>query len=149
MSSHSASILWERAGAVFTDGKYDRTHQASFDGGVGLAVTTALPLPSNTEPAADPEEMVVAATASCHMMFFLAFAKQAGFIVDSYQDAPVGTLGKDEAGVERFVEVVLTPKVSWGGDNVPGAADVDLLHHKAHKACYIGNSLACPVRVAA
>ena len=149
MSSHTASISWERAGAVFTDGKYARTHQASFDGGVGLAVTTALPLPSNTVPAADPEEMVVAATASCHMMFFLAFAKQAGFIVDTYQDAPVGTLGKDDAGVERFVEVVLNPSISWGADNVPGAADVDLLHHKAHKACYIGNSLACPVRVVA
>jgi len=149
VSNHTASILWERGDAAFTDGKYARKHQASFDGGVGLAVTTALPLPSNTVPAADPEEMVVAATASCHMMFFLAFAKQAGFIVDSYQDAPVGTLGKDEAGVERFVEVVLTPKVSWGGDNVPGAADVDLLHYKAHKACYIGNSLACPVRVEA
>lgn len=149
MSSHSASILWERAGAVFTDGKYARTHQASFDGGVGLAVTTALPLPSNTVPAADPEEMVVAATASCHMMFFLAYAKQAGFIVDTYHDAPVGTLGKDDIGVERFVEVVLNPKISWGGENLPGAADVDLLHHKAHKACYIGNSLACPVRVEA
>jgi organic hydroperoxide reductase OsmC/OhrA len=149
MSTHTATILWERAGAVFTDGKYARTHQASFDGGVNLAVTTALPLPSNTVPAADPEEMVVAATASCHMMFFLAFAKQAGFIVDTYHDAPSGTLGKDEAGVERFIEVVLSPKISWGGDNIPGAADVDLLHHKAHKACYIGNSLACPVRVAA
>ena len=149
MSTHTATILWERAGAVFTDGKYARTHQASFDGGVNLAVTTALPLPSNTVPAADPEEMVVAATASCHMMFFLAFAKQAGFIVDTYHDAPSGTLGKDEAGVERFIEVVLNPKISWGGDNIPGAADVDLFHHKAHKACYIGNSLACPVRVAA
>jgi organic hydroperoxide reductase OsmC/OhrA len=149
VSNHTASILWERGDAVFTDGKYARTHQASFDGGVGLAVTTALPLPSNTMPAADPEEMVVAATASCHMMFFLAFAKQAGFIVDNYQDAPVGTLGKDDTGVERLVEVVLRPKISWGGENVPGAADVDLLHHQAHKACYIGNSLACPVRVEA
>jgi len=149
VSNHTASILWERGDAVFTDGKYARTHQASFDGGVGLAVTNALPLPSNTVPAADPEEMVVAATASCHMMFFLAFAKQAGFIVDNYQDAPVGTLGKDDTGVERFVEVVLRPKISWGGENVPGAADVDLLHHQAHKACYIGNSLACPVRVEA
>lgn len=149
MSTHTATILWERAGAVFTDGHYARTHQASFDGGVNLAVTTALPLPSNTVPAADPEEMVVAATSSCHMMFFLAFAKQAGFIVDTYHDAPSGTLGKDEAGVERFIEVVLNPKISWGGDKNPGAADVDLLHHKAHKACFIGNSLACPVRVSA
>jgi organic hydroperoxide reductase OsmC/OhrA len=149
MSTHTATILWERAGAVFTDGHYARTHKASFDGGVNLAVTTALPLPSNTVPAADPEEMVVAATASCHMMFFLAFAKQAGFIVDTYHDAPSGTLGKDEAGVERFIEVVLNPKISWGGDNIPGTADLDLFHHKAHRACYIGNSLACPVRVAA
>lgn len=149
MSTHSATIVWDRAGAVFTDGKYARTHHASFDGGVSLAVTTALPLPSNTVPAADPEEMVVAATASCHMMFFLAFAKQAGFIVDMYRDTPVGTLGKDDAGVERFVEVVLNPKISWSGDVIPGAADIDLLHHKAHKACYIGNSLACPVRIGA
>ena len=147
MSIHSATILWTRGEAVFSDGHYARTHEARFDGGVSLAVTTALPLASNTIPAADPEEMVVAATASCHMMFFLAFAKQASFIVDRYEDTPVGTLGKDDTGVERLIDIALSPKISWGGDNIPGAADVDLLHHKAHKACYIGNSLKCPVRM--
>ena len=147
MSTHSATIFWSRDGAVFSDGKYARTHHAQFDGGVELAVTTALPLPSNTMPAADPEEMVVAATASCHMMFFLAFAKQAGFVVDTYSDAPIGTLAKDEDGVERLVEIVLKPAIMWSGEVIPGAADVDVLHHKAHKACYIGNSLKCPVRI--
>ncbi|MEN9855648.1 MAG: hypothetical protein RL186_213 [Pseudomonadota bacterium] len=147
MSQHTAYIRWEREGAVFTDGKYARTHLARFDGGVEVAVTTALPLPSNTIAATDPEEMVVAATASCHMMFFLAYAKQAGYVVDGYEDTPIGILGKDETGVERLIDIALRPKIRWSGEIVPGGSDVELLHHKAHKACYIGNSLRCPVRI--
>jgi organic hydroperoxide reductase OsmC/OhrA len=145
MSTHTASIAWSRQDADFARGKYGRTHTASFDGGVDISVTTALPLPSNTLPATDPEEMVVAALASCHMMFFLDFARRGGFIVDTYDDVPKGTLGKDEAGKDRLIKITLSPQIMWSGDNIPGAADIDLLHFKAHEICYIGQSLKCPV----
>ena len=147
MTIHTAIIAWTRGDADFAGGKYGRTHKASFDGGVDIAVTTALPLPSNTVPATDPEELVMAAVASCHMMFFLNFARHAGFIVDNYDDTPSGTLGKADDGIERLVEITLSPKIMWSGGTVPSAADVDLLHHKAHQACYIGQSLKCPVVV--
>jgi organic hydroperoxide reductase OsmC/OhrA len=151
MSSHTAIIHWTRDGAVFSDGKYPRAHKIAFDGGqslIGSPAPDVIRPPLSDPNGTDPEEMFVAAISSCHMMFFLAFAKKAGFVVDSYIDNASGTLAKDEAdGVERMTEVTLSPKVSWSGETVPGAADVDMLHHKAHNACYIGQSVRCPVRI--
>jgi organic hydroperoxide reductase OsmC/OhrA len=151
MSTHTATIHWTRKDALFTDGKYPRAHEIRFDGGQSLTGSPApdvVHAPLSDPNGTDPEEMFVAAISSCHMMFFLAFAKKAGLVVDSYEDHASGTLAKDpDDGVERMVEVVLAPKIAWSGEIVPGAADVDLLHHKAHEACYIGQSVRCPVRV--
>jgi organic hydroperoxide reductase OsmC/OhrA len=152
MSIHTATIAWTRGEAVFSDGRYSRVHAIGFDGGETL---TGSPSPEVVRPplsdpkGTDPEELFVAAISSCHMLFFLAFAKKAGFVVDSYADAAEGTLAKDEDGVERMVEVRLRPRIMFSGENVPGAADLDLLHHQAHQACYIGQSVKCPVRVVA
>lgn len=152
MSQHTALIHWTRGDAVFSDGRYPRAHRISFDGGDRL---TGSPAPDVIRPplsdpnGTDPEEMFVAAISSCHMLFFLSFAKAAGFVVDSYEDHASGTLAKDADGIVRMTEVTLSPRIAWSGAIVPDAADVDLLHHKAHEACYIGQSVRCPVRVAA
>ena len=42
----------------------------------------------------DPEEAFVAAIASCHMLWFLSLAAEQGFVVDSYDDEAIGTMGK-------------------------------------------------------
>ena len=34
MSEYTATIYWQRLGAVFTDQKYSRAHEWRFDGGV-------------------------------------------------------------------------------------------------------------------
>ncbi|MCU0882660.1 MAG: OsmC family protein [Hyphomonadaceae bacterium] len=150
MSIHTASLHWTRADAVFTDGKYPRAHTIRFDGGETL---TGSPAPDVVRPplsdpnGTDPEEMLVAAVASCHMLFFLDFARRAGFTLDSYSDAAEGTLGKDEAGIARMTEIRLKPSIMWSGEVLPSAADIALLHHKAHEACFIGQSLKCQVVV--
>jgi organic hydroperoxide reductase OsmC/OhrA len=35
----------------------------------------------------------------------------------------------------------LNPRIVYGGDKQPTAADVDHLHHLAHEQCYIANSV--------
>ena len=73
MSTHSATLLWTRDDAVFTDGQYSRAHEISFDGGITLAGSSSpsvVKLPLSREDAVDPEEMLVASLASCHMLFF-------------------------------------------------------------------------------
>jgi organic hydroperoxide reductase OsmC/OhrA len=150
MSSHTATLLWTRDDAVFTDGKYSRAHEISFDGGitvVGSASPTVVKLPLSREDAVDPEEMFVAALASCHMLFFLDFARRSGYVVDAYQDKAEGVLGKDERGRIAVRQVRLNPVVIWGGDKEPAPEEIRELHHKAHEACFIANSFRGDVAI--
>jgi organic hydroperoxide reductase OsmC/OhrA len=151
MSQHTAVIEWQRGDQPFSDNKYSRAHNWTFDGGAvvrGSSTPSAMiPPPLSDETAVDPEEALVAAVSSCHMMFFLAYARKDGLVVDSYRDAAEGTLGKDERGKMSITDIVLRPAVSWSGDTVPDAAQILDLHHRAHEACYIGNSVRSTVTV--
>lgn len=150
MSLHTATLSWRRGDAVFADGKYSRAHSVAFDGGASLIGSAAPDVvrPPLSDPAGvDPEELLVASAAMCHMLFVLDFARKAGFVVDSYDDAPVGALGRDEAGVVKITGITLRPRMAFSGDVTPGAADIAALHHKAHEACFIARTLNCPVTV--
>ena len=152
MSAHTANVRWTRGDAVFTDGKYSRVHEVRFDGGASVAGSPAPSVvrpPMSSPEAVDPEEMFVASVSMCHMLFFLDFARRAGFVVDSYDDAAEGALGKDDRGRMAMTKVVLRPAIAWSGDKRPTAADIDDLHHKAHEACFIANSLRTDVVVEA
>lgn len=151
MSQHTAVIEWQRGDQPFSDNKYSRAHNWTFDGGAvvrGSSTPSAMiPPPLSDETAVDPEEALVAAVSSCHMMFFLAYARKDGFVVDGYRDAAEGTLGKDERGKMSITDIVLRPAVNWSGDKVPDATQILDLHHRAHEACYIGNSVRSTVTV--
>jgi organic hydroperoxide reductase OsmC/OhrA len=147
---HTATVRWERGEQAFTDGRYSRGHLIAFDGGVsipGSSAPSSVRVPFSVEAAADPEELTVAALSSCHMLFFLAFAKKAEFRVDSYEDAPEGVLARGEDGKDWLTHITLRPQVVFSGDAVPDAAAIDALHHEAHEACYIANSLRSVVTV--
>jgi organic hydroperoxide reductase OsmC/OhrA len=143
VSVHTATVRWERGDAVFTDGKYSRVHDVRFDGGVSIAGSPAPSVvrpPLSREDAVDPEEMFVASVSMCHMLFFLDFARRAGFVVDRYEDAAEGALGKDDRGRMAMTKVVLRPRIAWSGEKSPTAQDVEDLHHKSHEACFIANA---------
>ena len=149
MSEHVATIEWSRGDQAFADNRYSRAHDWRFDGGAvvrGSSAPTSVPLPMSDPAAVDPEEAFVAALSSCHMLFFLAFAAKAGFVVDRYRDAAVGVLGRDDRGKTSMTVVTLRPEVAFAGD-APDAETVSDLHHRAHQACYIANSVRTGVRV--
>ncbi|KAF0186621.1 MAG: OsmC family protein [Hyphomonadaceae bacterium] len=152
MSDYTATVTWARDGAVFTDGKYSRTYLISFDGGVSIAGSASphvVRAPLSKADAADPEELLVAAVSSCHMLFFLDFARRGGFTVDRYQDEAVGVMEKDDRGRTSITKVTLRPAVSWSGEKQPSPEDIDDLNHRAHEACYIANSIRAEVLVEA
>jgi len=91
---------------------------------------------------ADPEEMFVAALSSCHMLWFLDHARRQRLRVSAYDDEAEG-----EMDGTRFTRVVLRPRIEWQG-RAPAATTVEALHHRAHEACFIANSVTCPVEVA-
>lgn len=150
MSEHRAVVEWSRQDQAFSDNRYSRAHDWRFDGGAvvrGSSAPTSVPLPMSDPAAVDPEEALVAAVSSCHMLFFLAFAARDGFIVDRYQDEACGTLGRDDRGRMAITGVTLRPAVAFADEAAPDPAALADLHHRAHEACYIANSIRAGVTV--
>ncbi|WP_427790394.1 OsmC family protein [Brevundimonas diminuta] len=150
MSQHVAVVEWSRGDQPFSDNKYSRGHDWRFDGGAvvrGSSAPSGVPEPMSDPAAVDPEEALVAALSSCHMLFFLAYARKDGFIVDSYRDEAEGLMSKDERGKVSITEIILRPAITWSGDKLPDAAAIADLHHRAHDICYIANSIRAEVKI--
>lgn len=149
MGDYRASIEWNRAGEDFADNRYSRGHRWRFDGGIDVAASSSpqvIPPPLSVEEAVDPEEAFVASLASCHMLWFLALAQKQGLVVDSYSDDAVGKLAMNADRKMAMTQVTLRPRVSFDGASQPGDATVILLHHQAHKQCYLANSVTTQIR---
>ena len=99
------------------------------------------------EAAVDPEEMLVAALSSCHMLSFLHVARLAGFAVAAYRDHPEGLTEEVAPGRRAVTKVVLHPQIEWIGE-APEHTRLDRMHHEAHEACFIANSVRTEVTVA-
>ena len=140
MSTHTATVDWSRGDQAFTDGAYSRGHAWRFDGGAVVRGSSAPPVPGSDPAAVDPEEALVAAVSACHMLFFLAYAARDGLTVDRYTDAAVAEMGRDDRGKVSITRVTLRPDIRWGGE-APAAEVLDDLHHRAHEACYLANSI--------
>ncbi|HZD52111.1 MAG TPA: OsmC family protein [Woeseiaceae bacterium] len=148
MSEHTATVIWRRGDQVFTDDSYSRGHQWQFDGGATIDASASpevVPLPMSVPEYIDPEEAFIAALASCHMLFFLSLAAHRKYVVDSYTDAAIGYMGKNEKGRIWMTKVILEPKVSFVGDRVPTSEELEKLHHRAHELCFIANSVRTEV----
>ena len=149
MASYRATIDWTLSdGDDFAAGRYTRLHTLGFD---GLEVpASASPLhvkaPYSAEAAMDPEEAFVASLSSCHMLWFLHLAREAGLSVASYRDEAEGLMAKNEKGKLAMTKVTLRPYIVFK-DNQPSPRQVDDLHHRAHDECYIANSVKTEVAI--
>jgi len=104
-----------------------------------------VPLPYSVAEHVDPEEALVAALSSCHMLTFLWLAAKAGYRVESYRDEAVGIMAKNGQGRLAMTRVTLRPRVIFGGEQEPALADLEQLHHQAHEECFIANSVTTVV----
>ena len=150
MALHVADLDWSlKDGDDFPNGRYSRLHTVSFDGGTVLPASASPHVVGRwaAEAAVDPEEMLVAALSSCHMLSFLHAARLAGWTVGAYRDHAEGALEPIAPGRLAVTRVVLHPRIGWVGA-VPDQETVDRLHHDAHDACFIANSVRTEVTVA-
>lgn len=148
MAVYTATVTWSRDGAVFSDKKYSRGHRWIFDGGLEVPASASphvVPAPMSVEAAVDPEEAFVAALASCHMLWFLHLAGQAGFVVDSYRDDAEGVMGKNPDKKIAITRVTLRPAATFEGERAPTPEQLNSLHHGAHEQCFIANSVKSEV----
>ena len=148
MADHVATIEWRSDGA-FREGRYSRAHRWSFDGGAvvtGSSSPHVVPEPMSDPAGVDPEEALVASASSCHMLWFLHVARDAGLEVAAYRDEARGTMGKDERGRMALTRIALRPQIDFAGE-APDAATLARLHHEAHEQCFIANSLRTEIVV--
>lgn len=90
----------------------------------------------------NPEELLVAALAQCHLLSYLHSAVGHGIVVVDYADAPVGTMRQVGQG-GRFTSVVLRPRVT-----ITDPAQVELarsIHREASDNCFVAASVSFPV----
>ena len=105
----------------------------------------AVRVPFSVEAAVDPEEALVAAASSCHMLSFLYVAAKAGFNVESYEDDAVGQMTATAEGKQWVSTITLDPQIVWTGERTPSPEELAHLHHEAHELCYIANSIKSEV----
>lgn len=142
MAEHRIRLTWTDGGKPFTYESYPREHEITFKDGQDRLTASASPAYRGDGKHADPEDMLVAALSSCHMLSFLAICTKKKIAVQSYEDEAVGLLEND-GGKFWITKVILRPKVVSGADEQTLAQ----IHHLAHQACFIANSVKTQVTV--
>lgn len=111
------------------------------------------PIPGSSDPSFrgdatryNPEELLVGALSSCHMLWYLHVCAVNHVTVLEYADTATGFMDEAGDGSGEFVRVVLRPvvKISRGGD----VAKARALHAEAHRFCFIARSVKFPVEIA-
>lgn len=145
MAEHNIRLTWSDGGKPFTYESYPREHQIAFKNGQDTITASASPVYRGDGSHGDPEDMLVAALSSCHMLSFLAICAKKKLTVKSYQDDAVGFLEHDSSGGGKLwiTRVILRPKVECDADT----ATLEQVHHLAHEACFIANSVKTEVTV--
>ena len=92
----------------------------------------------------NPEEFLVAALSSCHMLSYLHLCAVNDIVVTDYHDDALGTMQEHENGAGEFTHVILRPKVTIASGD-PDKAEA--LHHEAHELCFIANSVKTAITV--
>lgn len=150
MAEYTVQLEWQLGTQEqFTAQRYSRRHTLRFDGGVELLASSSpsvVPLPWSDAGGVDPEEMFVAALASCHMLWFLSLAAGQGHTVQHYEDDAVGHMARNAEGRMAMTQVTLRPRVRFGAMNAPDATALQALHHRAHEECFIASSVKTEVR---
>lgn len=139
-----ASVTWTGDRGTGTSGprEFGRDHVVSSPGKPDIHGSAARVFHGDVDRW-NPEELLVAALAQCHMLSLFYVATTRGVVITSYADEAVGTLVTSADASGRFTEVVLHPRVGYASP----PPDEVALHAEAHRVCFIANSVNFPVHV--
>jgi organic hydroperoxide reductase OsmC/OhrA len=122
---------------------YERSHIISVDGKVDIAGSSD-PAFRGDKTKHNPEDLLVSALSSCHMLWYLHFCSVDGVVVTSYIDNAIGTMIEHADGSGEFTNVTLHPEVKVKDQSMMAKANE--LHENAHHACFIARSVNFEVR---
>jgi organic hydroperoxide reductase OsmC/OhrA len=143
--SYDVRVEWMGNLGSGTDGyrSFSRAHEVLADGKAAIAASSDPAF--RGDPARwNPEELLVASVAQCHMLWYLHLCAVAGVVVTDYEDRAHGVMTMDaRGGGGQITEVVLRPEVT-----VTDASMVDKarsLHGDVHAVCFIARSVNFPI----
>ena len=138
---YRASLEWSEPGGTVRASTHSRNHV--------IRVAGKPDIPASADPnfrgdpaRHDPEDLLVASLASCHMLWYLGLCARAGIAVTHYSDDAEGVMIDEGAKGGRFESVMLHPRVTIASGDESKARE---LHHDAHRLCFVANSVNFPV----
>ncbi|MET4665645.1 OsmC family protein [Sphingomonas sp. PvP056] len=150
MAGHdfTARIAWtgNRGAGTQSYRGYDRTWDMATPGGVAVHCSND-PRLGGDPTLPNPEDLLLASLAACHMLWYLHLASAAGIMVTDYADDPLGMAESAPDGTGRFVKAVLRPRITLADGSDVAAADA--IHARIHAHCFIARSVNFPVEYAA
>jgi organic hydroperoxide reductase OsmC/OhrA len=145
-SALSIGIEWFRQDSELRPGKYSNAHTVSYNPANRL-LADAAPGWGGDPERTNPEQALAAALSSCHMMTFLALAAKANWPVASFKDRAVAYLGKNARGQMSVARIDLHPVVRFDDGFEVDDTDLEKMHTRAHRYCFIANTLSDSVEV--
>ncbi|MDI5964882.1 OsmC family protein [Streptomyces sp. SL13] len=143
--SYEVTVEWtgDRGSGTSDYRAYGRDHEVLADG--------KPPIAASSDPAFlgdparwNPEELLLASVAQCHMLWYLHLCAAAGVVVTGYEDRARAVLAVDATGGGgRITGVVLSPEVT-----VADPADLErahALHDDVNALCFVARSVSFPI----
>lgn len=141
---YHAAIVWtgNTGTGTSTYRAYERTWDVEIEGKSSIHCSND-PLLGGDPTLHNPEDLLISALSACHMLWYLHLCSQAGIVVTSYRDEPIGTGEIEPNGAGRFLKAALRPKITITPDSDMQIAGK--LHDEIHKYCFIARSVNFPV----
>ena len=139
---YDVRVEWQGNRGTGTSGyrDYGREHVVSAEGNPDIPGSADTPF-RGTPERRNPEEMLLAALAQCHMLSYLHVAVKNGIVVTDYTDDATGTMRQVGEG-GHFTSVTLRPVVTISAGDPEVARAV---HAEASELCFIASSVNFPV----
>ena len=141
MSELSILLKWQLGEGELAQGKYSNSHEITYNEQFKL-IADAAPDWGGDVANTNPEQALAASISSCHMMTFLALAVKAKWPVSSYEDKAEAFLGKNPKGQMAVTKIRLNPSVQFSDGFTVSDQEINEMHDRSHRYCFIANSLS-------
>lgn len=141
---YTSSVVWTGNKGTGTSAykAYERTWDMAVKG-KPLVQCSNDPLLGGDASKYNPEDLLLSALSSCHMLWYLHLCSVAGVKVLSYKDTPQAIGEVEPSGKGKFLSAVLKPNITISTDSdMQKAINI---HDQIHEYCFIARSVNFPV----
>jgi organic hydroperoxide reductase OsmC/OhrA len=143
--TYDVTVEWTGNLGSGTDGyrSFSRAHEVLGDGKVPIAASSDPAF--RGDPARwNPEELLVASVAQCHLLWYLHLCAANRVVVTGYADRAHGVMTMDASdGGGQITEVTLRPEVTVAEASM--VAKARSLHDDVNAVCFIARSVNFPI----